>query len=251
VPPPREPANPAFDFSGRGSGAAPSGSSVVKDFFDTPVVIGPETTVGALIGGALGGVHPSDNSKEAPAPGTNPSGTGGPTQAEKNAQEAAEKQKKEQADKEKAEREAAEKAQANYEKQKKEKEEAEKKKKSIVEEGDKYTDPDAWHVTTVTFSTAAEVETMLNVLKHPANPNGGDGGQPTLDLSSPPPRHGGLDPTIAYFDGDAPLGGWAGGSEPIRLTGAPIDFGQSHENPQFAPPDPGVGGGIDPHAHRP
>jgi hypothetical protein len=94
------------------------------------------------------------------------------------------------------------------------------------------------------------VEKKLNVAKHPVNPNEG-GGQPTLDLSSPPPRQGGLDPTIAYFDADHPIGGWAGASEPTRLLAAPIDFVQGHETPQFGPPDPRTGGGIDPHAHRP
>jgi hypothetical protein len=253
VPPPREPANPAFDFSGRGSRAAPSDPAVVKEVKDVLKTSfgyppgGLETTIQALIGGAFAGLRPSDKTKEPPAAGTNPSGTGGPTQAEKNAQEAAEKQKRDQEEQEKAAREAAEKAQADYEKQKKEKEE-EEKKKSIVEEGDKYTDPDAWSTTTVTLPTAREVEAMLNVVKHPVNPN--TGGQPTLDLSSPPPRHGGLDPTIAYFEGDAPVGGWAGGSVTPRVAIAPIDFGRDHPSPLSGTPTPG-GGGIDPHAHRP
>ncbi|MFF4258653.1 DUF6531 domain-containing protein [Streptomyces sp. NPDC001663] len=255
TPPPRESASPAFDFSGRSPGTAPSGGSSdvrdVQNFLNTPIQVGPagglETTIGALIGGVIGGLNPADNTKNAPAAGTNPSGTGGPTQAEKNAQEEAEKQKREQAERDKAAREAAEKAQAEYEKQKKEKEEADKKK-SIVEEGDKYPNPDA--SATTALRTPAQVETMLNAAKHPSNPNEGSG-QPTLDLASPPPRHGGLDPTIAYFDGDAPVGGWAGGSEPARLTIAPIDFVQGHENPPFAPPDPGAGAGIDPRAHRP
>ena len=232
VPPPREPANPAFDFSGRGSRAPQSGSSVFKDiqtFLDKPVPLpGPagelETNYGALIGGALGGLNPSDRAKDAPAPGANTSGTGGPSQAEKNAQEEAEKQKREQ--------------------QKKENEEAEKKK-SIVEEGDKYpADPSI-----ITLRTAAVVAAELNGIKHPVNPN--DSEKPTLDLSSPPPRQGGMDPTIAYFDGDTLYGGWAGGSETPRLTRAPIDFVQGHENLQPGPPNPGAGGDIDPKAHRP
>ena len=249
-------ANPAFDFSGRSPGAAPSGGSSdvrdVKNFLDTPVRFGPagglETTAGALIGGLIGGLHPTDHTKDAPAAGTNSSGAGGPSQAEKNAQEAADKQKYEQAEKEKASRKADEQTQAEYEKQKKEKEEGDKKK-SIVEEDDKYPNPDG-SATTTLFRTAAEVERILNGAKHPVHPNEGSG-RPTLDLASPPPRQGGLNPTIAYFDGDAPVGGWAGGSEPTRLTIAPIDIVQGHENPPFTPPDPGAGSGIDPRAHRP
>ncbi|MEU9961256.1 DUF6531 domain-containing protein [Streptomyces sp. NPDC050982] len=244
-------ANPAFDFSGRSPGAAPSQDPpIVRDIkkvLETPV---PYTgsTIGNLVGGIVRGLQPGDRTKDAPAAGTNSAGVGGPSQAEKNAQEAADKQKYEQAEKEKAARKADEKAQAEYEKQKKEKEEGDKKK-SIVEEGDKYPNPDG-SATTMLFRTAAEVERMLNGAKHPVNPNEGSG-QPTLDLASPPPGQGGLNPTIAYFDGDAPVGGWAGGSEPTRLTIAPIDIVQGHENPPFTPPDPGAGGGIDPRAHRP
>jgi YD repeat-containing protein len=141
-------------------------------------------------------------------------------------------------------------AQREAEERKKKEKEEEDKKKSNAEEGNKYPNPDPASSTIVTLPTAAQVEKKLNVAKHPVNPSEG-GGQPTLDLSSPPPRQGGLDPTIAYFDADHPIGGWAGASEPTRLLAAPYDFVQGHETPQFGPPDPRSGGGIDPRAHRP
>lgn len=258
IPPQRNPANPAFDFSGRAPGTTNSSDSSIvrtlKDILNTPVRVGPggglETSVGDLIGGVLRGVHPSDKSKEPASPdAVTPSGTGGANQAEKNAHESADKQKKEQAEKQKAEKEAADKVQREYEKQqKKEKEEADKKK-SIVEDDDKLV-AESHSYTAITL-TPAQVEAKLNGLKHPENPNGGSGRQPVLDLSSPPPRQGGLDPTIAYFPYDGPLGGWAGGSVPTQLIIAPIDFGQGNETAAFRPPDPGAGNNIDPSAHRP
>ena len=65
-----------------------------------------------------------------------------------------------------------------------------------------------------------ELEARFNRLKHPVNPNGGaDTGQ--VDASSPPPQHGGIDPTIALIDPDATSTTGTGGTP--KVSTAPID----------------------------
>jgi hypothetical protein len=66
-----------------------------------------------------------------------------------------------------------------------------------------------------------ELEARFNSLKRPVNPNAGaDTGQ--VDTSSPPPQHGGIDPTIALTDPDATSTTGTGGTP--KLGTAPIDY---------------------------
>ena len=226
--------NPAFDFTKGGGGSsgtsgASGGTSTggaigqVKSFLDTPVSVGPagglETTVGSLLGGVVGGVATGVSSAINGGPpkdsGTGPPAAGEGNQAEKDQKAAAEKAKQEQADRAAAEKATNDKTQKDADAKKKEEEEA-AKKKSIVEEGDKYVDPDAQTGAAVGTISPEQIEARLNSRKHPVNPNTG-GGSPQIDMSSPPPRHGGVDPTIALFDGET-FGGLAiGGGEPENL----------------------------------
>ena len=71
------------------------------------------------------------------------------------------------------------------------------------------------------------------------NPNGGLGSD-SIDASSPPPRHGGVDPTIALFDGEGSFAGIASGGTP-KPSIAPIDYVRGYEPPSPQGP-PGQGG---------
>ena len=123
-----------FDFSGGGTQSGGGTKNAFQTFFEKPITIGPagglETTPGALLGGALGGIKPGNPATEAPPPGSATSSGGGqPNQAEKNATAAAEKEKKEAADK--AEKEKKE-AGAKKEKEKKEEGRRRKKKRGSM-----------------------------------------------------------------------------------------------------------------------
>jgi hypothetical protein len=71
--------------------------------------------------------------------------------------------------------------------------------------------------------SASEIEARLNRVKHPVNPNGGldDPGQ--IDTTSPPPSHGGADPTVALYDPDF-VGITGAGDGTPRISTAPIDY---------------------------
>ena len=134
--------SPAFDVTkSGGSGGSSGGGAVdtVMGALNTEIRMGPagglETNVKSLLGGVLGGLKPGNPAKEAPPPG------GNGNQAEQNQKEAQEKAKKEQEEKEKQEKEQREKIEKEAAAKKTE-EEAAAKKKSIVEDGDKYVDPD-------------------------------------------------------------------------------------------------------------
>jgi len=198
-----------------GSGPKDSRIRWIQDVITTPATIGPagglETTVGAPVGGIVGGLSPGDPAKAAPPPADRSDA------ARKAAEEAGENQKKEAADKaaaEKAAREALDKENAAAKK------EAEEKKKKEEEEAakKKYVDPDAAATATVTFPSPREIEAKLNQRKRPMNPNGGIGAGGQIDTSSPPPRLGGIDPTVAYFDGEPLVGIRSGGPLPARAT---------------------------------
>jgi hypothetical protein len=107
-----------------------------------------------------------------------------------------------------------------------------------------YSDPDAAANAQVVLPTAKELEARLNQNKRPVNPNGG-GGSPQIDASSPPPQSGGLDPTIAYFDGEG--SGLLGGTGVPKLSIAPITYVRGWEPPVGGPSQ---GGGSAPNAGK-
>jgi YD repeat-containing protein len=231
----------AFDFkhatpapaSESKGGATPKDSRIqaVEDLASMRIPIpGVDASVGDAVAGGVKGVA---EGVTGPAKGVDPhSGN----EAEKQAKEAQEKAKKEQEQKEKEEKEKQEQlAKGNAEKQKKE-EEA-KKNKSIVEEGDKYSDPDQQYVAIA--PSPEQIEMRLNGLKHPVNPNT-DGGGPQVDTSSPPPHHGGIDPTLARFDGEV-YGGVNLDYGAMKLSTRPIDYHPDREPP--TPTGSPTGGG--------
>jgi hypothetical protein len=245
VPTTTKDSNPAFDFSGKGGGSTGSSGGgmigAVKDFLNTPVSIGPagglETNVGTLIGGLISG---------AAAGTSDPAKSDKPVEQPKltEGQKAAEEAKKKEADDAKAAKEKKD-ADEKAEREKKEKEEKEKKEK---EEKDKkkLVDPDSSTSTFVNFPSVAEIESRLNQRKHPVNPNG-DGGTTQIDTSSPPPHKGGIDPTVALFDGESrgtvlslswKVAAGGGNRDPVRPDLAP------------EPPSPPTTGGTSPNVGK-
>jgi hypothetical protein len=197
-------------------GATPKDSRIqfIQDVAGKGFSAGPvEGTVGDLAAGLAKGAGAgwTNPKKDAPAPPAPKL-----TQGEKDAEE--KKKKDEDAQKEKDKKAAKEKEDAAA----KEKDEKDKEaKKSIVDPDDKYVDPDAASSSTVTMPSPGEIEAKLNQRKRPVNPDGG--AQPSqVDTSSPPPHHSGLDPTVAYFDGDGSTL-VVSGTLSSKLTGAPID----------------------------
>ncbi|MGH9966948.1 MAG: DUF6531 domain-containing protein [Pyrinomonadaceae bacterium] len=196
----------------------------VNDFMSTPITVGPagglETTRGTLIGGAVSGAGaglsgPPKNEAPAGSGSTHPA----PQNAgEKAAQEAKAKAQQEQAAKEKAEKEQVEKPKKEAENAKKEQEKKEEKEEK------KYVDPD--QAMQPALPAPEQIEMRLNGRKRPVNPNGGAGGF-EIDASSPPPQFGGLDPTVARFDGEIQVNGT--GEISLRVSTAPIDYAQDRE----------------------
>jgi len=204
-----------------------------NDFLSTPITVGPaggvETTPRALFGGAAAGAAAGlTGSPKNEAPSGSSSTQAAPQNAgEKAAQEAQAEAQKKQADQEKAEKEKQEKQKQEAEKAKKEPEKKEE------EEDKKYVDPD--QTTQMVLPAPEEIEMRLNGRKRPVNPNG-DAGSFGIVASSPPPQFGGLDPTVARFDGEVQVNGT--GEMSLRITTAPIDYAQDREP---LTPDGGVG----------
>jgi hypothetical protein len=67
----------------------------------------------------------------------------------------------------------------------------------------------------------------LNGRKQPVDPHT-DGAQPQIDTSSPPPNHGGIDPTVARYDGEV-YGGDSLERAEMKLAVAPIDYVRDQE----------------------
>lgn len=95
------------------------------------------------------------------------------------------------------------------------------------------------------FPSVQQIEAKLTQTKHPMNPNGGYV-SPGIDTSSPPPRHGGIDPTIAYYiDDELSFGDFLGGTITIIPGGGYTDpvRGWVPFTPEV---NPNSGGGINP-----
>src|SRR5262245_53783563 len=108
---------------------------------------------------------------------------------------------------------------------KKEAESAKKQQEKNEEgQGKKYVDPD--QAMQPALPAPEQIEMRLNGRKRPVNPNGGARGF-QIDASSPPLHFGGLDPTVARFDGEIQVNGT--GELSLRITAAPIDYGQDRE----------------------
>jgi hypothetical protein len=258
--------NPAFDFTGGGGGS--SGTSGGSTGGSSGGVTGDwekfkGTTAGQVVMGLLFGIGTGVQSqisggppKGDPPPGS-PSSSGSgekkPTseELEKAAKERQEKEakekeakEKEQKEKEAKEKEAKEKADKDKEgkgkdaKDAKEKEETDDKK----DKGTTYVDPDQQYQS-ATVTTPEQLEMRLNGRKQPVDPNGGGGGW-EIDTSSPPPNHGGLDPTVARFDGETFGGLTLEGGEP-KFPNAPVRYVRDYEPPQ--PPHPPNAGGENEH----
>ena len=248
---PKSGQNPAFDFTKGGGGS--SGTSGESGGASAGGLIGEikaaaaevnafrETTAGKVAEGVLTSIAVSlattkaaENGppKEGPAPGSaGPSNEGEAAKKEQQEKEKKEKERQEQLAKENAERKKKE------EEEKKKKEEEEKKKK----EG-KYFDPDLQMATTAAAATPEQIEMRLNGRKRPVNPNT-DGGTPQIDTASPPPHHGGIDPTVARFDGEV-HGGVSLERGEMKLSTAPIDYHPDREPPTpTGPPTGGTAGG--------
>jgi YD repeat-containing protein len=197
----------------------------VQDFLDKGIPGTGNTVSDAIAGGVKAAAAPLTHpEKDAPPAGSaTSSGSGQTNAAAQRAKEQQEKEKEAKEMREKAAKEAAE---------KKTKEEEAAKKKSIVEEGDKYVDPDQqtygpsglW---TEPFA-ADRIEMRLNGRKRPVNPNTDGGTQ--VDESSPPPHHGGIDPNVARYDGEV-YGGASLEQAEMKISIRPMDFHRDREPP--------------------
>ncbi|MFN2406884.1 MAG: DUF6531 domain-containing protein [Pyrinomonadaceae bacterium] len=174
-----------------------------------------------------------------PREGPTPPGPGVAGPAQKNQQDQADQAKKEQQQKEQQEKAQLEK-QAKDNQEAKKKEEDAAKKKSIVEEGDKYVDPDQ-QVQNMIVVTPEQIEMRLYGRKRPVNPNG-DGGGWEIDSSSPPTNYGLPDPTLERYDGETVGGLTLTPGEP-RFPIAPIRHVRDYE--PFQPSFPPKGGAED------
>ncbi|MBI5716982.1 MAG: RHS repeat protein [Burkholderiales bacterium] len=250
--------NPAFDFTkggGGSSGTSGGSSGESTGFMSSPggeVLSGILTGIGTGLQSQISGGPPKGD----PPPGS-PSSSGSgekkPTSAE---QEKAwkERQEKEAKEKEAKEREAREKeAKEKEAKEKEAKEKGEKGKDSKDAEekdetddkkdkGTTYGDPDQQYQSAI-VTTPEQLEMRLNGRKQPVDPNAGGGGW-EIDTSSPPPNHGGLDPTVVRFDGETFGGLTLEGGEPKFPIG-PVRYVRDYEPPQ--PPHPPNGGGENEH----
>jgi YD repeat-containing protein len=229
-----------------GSGGSSSGGLIgeVKGFLNSDAGK-VATEVGKVIAVSLATSKASE-SAGGPPKGEDPHKG---NEAEQRAKEEQDKAKREQQEKEKQEKEQQEKlAKENAERKKKEEEgkkKSEEGKKAESEDGKKksdkkYFDPDQQSYTTIAI-TPEQLEMRLNGRKRPVDPNT-DGGSPQVDTSSPPPHHGGIDPTIARFDGEV-YGGVSLEAAETKLSIAPIDYHPDRE--PLTPTGPPTGGGDD------
>ena len=244
--------NPAFDFTkggggssgtSGGSGGAASGgligaASAFKDTTAGKVAIEFAKAIGTSLS-----VSKASESDKGPPKGDTPqgsstsSGSGAANPAEQSAKEQEDKAKKEQQEQEKQEKEKQEKL-AKEAADGKEKEEEEKKDK----DGNQYVDPDQQVYSGTAFAASPEqIEMRLNGRKRPVNPNT-DGATSQVDTSSPPPRHGGIDPTLARFDGEV-YGSASFAQGEMKASIAPIDHHRDHEPPTPTGSPTGTGGG--------
>ena len=218
-------------------GATPKDSRVqfLQDLAAKPFSAGPiEGTVGGVAAGVVNGLGAGmGNPAKAAPPPPGPQLTEGEKQAELKKQQDAQKEKEEKEQREKEEKAKKE----REEKEKKDKEEKDKKK---------YVNPDADTGAQWTMPSPLQVEAKLNQTKRPVNPDGGAQG-PQVDTSSPPPRFGGVDPTIAYFDGESGAGILSAFGTP-KVTIAPIDYVRGHEPLHVDHPPVG---GTSPNTGRP
>jgi YD repeat-containing protein len=254
--------NPAFDFAGGGGGSsgtsggsAGSSGGFVKELQDFGKGTAGQVLTGLVKGGAAGFGGPPKN--EAPAGSPSSSGSGEKKDSDKPEnveQEQARKEREEKAKQDKEQKEKEQKEKEAKEKEAKEKEAGEKEGKGKdakdakekdetddkKDKGTTYVDPDQQYQSAVAI-TPEQLEMRLNGRKQPVDPNGGGGGW-EIDMSSPPPNHGGIDPTVARFDGETAGGLTLEGGEP-RFPIAPIRHVRDYEplQPEFPP----NGGGLD------
>jgi YD repeat-containing protein len=165
--------------------------------------------------------------------------------AAKQAQEAKEKADKEAKEKEAKEKEAKEKEAKEKEAKEKEAKEKEAKQKEAKQKEEeakkkKYYDPDLQLSFSMAISSPEQIEMRLNGRKYPVDPLT-DTGQPQVDTSSPPPNHGGIDPTLARYDGEV-HGGVSLEHGEMKLAIVPIDYDRDKEEPP-TPPDSPLGQG--------
>jgi hypothetical protein len=106
----------------------------------------------------------------------------------------------------------------------------------------KYVDPDQTGAAGGAVLRPEQIDMKLNGRKRPVNPNGGVGGDEPIDGSTPPPGAGGIDPTMALYDPDAPVF-VVSGDAPPRMTTAPIDYMPGYGS-DGAGPSTGDGGGM-------
>lgn len=168
--------------------------------------------VKVIIEGVNAGVIPvvtpagSNPAKDAPPPGSSSSAGDVRNLGEKAAEEAKAKAQKDAEDKAKRDADdAAKKKAADEEENKRKLKEAEEEEPE-EDEGSAMTDPDYVHHSSGSGMSLREmaryIYNKLNETRRPAEPNGGIG-SPGINTSySPPPKKGGIDPTIAYFVDD-------------------------------------------------
>jgi YD repeat-containing protein len=226
-----------------------TGKDLQKDL-DTPIKIGPfETTVASLLAGAAKGMFPGNPATD-PNSAYGPRAPGAASPADKAAaaaqmEEAGKKaSSSESADvKWKADEATGQAGDPDWQRAQAENKAEKEKNKAKEEEALKWAvnddenpvacyDPNAGDYNSVVYPTPQQIEAKLNGNKRPIDPS--IGVPPQLDPSSPPPHHGGLDPTVAFFNGEGSDLYGSTGTLPVDI--APIDYVRGWEPPTLELP---------------